>query len=197
MNRHECPSDPRAAGGLAARADCRPARLRRAHAGHLRNTYKRTHRWDKVLRDQDELALIGKEDKLLHVLFSTIPDDLDLYGKPMARNVQIWTEDTELLLDGPHADAADIKRAMRTVAGGRRVRLPLLFPAMRVGQARGLLASAAGRLPRRAGEAAVLARRPARLPDRLRRRQAAARTAPSSCGRALQQRPVLLAAAGR
>jgi len=51
----------------------------------VRNTFRRTHRWDKVLRDQDELALIGKEDKLLHVLFSTIPEDIDGSGVIMGR----------------------------------------------------------------------------------------------------------------
>ncbi len=71
--------------------------------GPVRNTFRRTHRWAKVLRDQDELALMGREDKLLHVLFSTIPDDLGLYDKPMARNVQLWTHDFRLLLDGPRA----------------------------------------------------------------------------------------------
>src|SRR5439155_22561594 len=34
------------------------------------------------LRDQDELQLLQREDKLLHVLFSSIPDDLALYDKP-------------------------------------------------------------------------------------------------------------------
>src|SRR5205085_4092678 len=85
------------------------------HAGLVRNTYKRTHRWDKILRDQDELALIGREDKLIHVLFSTLPNDLNLYDKPMARNVQLWTEDYRLLLDGPHATPEQIKHAMRIV----------------------------------------------------------------------------------
>ena len=47
----------------------------------------------KILRDQDELEFVGKEASLVNVLFSTIPEDLDLYGKPMARNVQMWTED--------------------------------------------------------------------------------------------------------
>src|SRR5262249_32569193 len=61
------------------------------HAPHVRNTYKRTHRWDKILRDQSELEMITKEDPLLHVLFSTVPEDIELYGKPMGRNVQIWT----------------------------------------------------------------------------------------------------------
>ena len=72
-----------------------------SHYGPMLNTFRRTHRWSKVLRDQDELALMGREDKVLHVLFSTIPDDLGLYDKPMARNVQLWTRDFQLLLDGP------------------------------------------------------------------------------------------------
>ena len=101
-------------------------------AGHVRNTYKRTHRWEKILRDQDQLELVGKESSLVNVLFSTIPDDLDLYGKPMARNVQIWTQGGELLLDGPHASPADIKRAMQTVQAGGVFGYRFLFPAMRV-----------------------------------------------------------------
>jgi hypothetical protein len=103
------------------------------HLSQIRNTYKRTHRWDKILRDQDELALIGKEDKLLHVLFSTLPDDLTLYDKPMARNVQLWTEDYRLLLDGPNATPEQLKQAMRTVQSGGLFGYRFLFPAMRVG----------------------------------------------------------------
>jgi hypothetical protein len=103
-------------------------------AGHLRNTYKRTNRWDKVLRDQDELALLAGETPLEKVLFSTLPDDLHLYGKPMARNVQIWTQQAELLLDGPHASPADINRAMRTIQAGGVFGYRFQFPAMRVGK---------------------------------------------------------------
>jgi hypothetical protein len=60
------------------------------HVHHelVRNTYRRTHRWDKILRDQDELELLGREHPLLHVLFSSIPDDLALYDKPLARNAR-------------------------------------------------------------------------------------------------------------
>ncbi len=79
----------------------------------MKNTYKRTHRWDRILRDQDELELLQREDKLLHVLFSSIPDDCGLYDKPMARNVQIWTADGALLLDGPSASPEQLKQAMR------------------------------------------------------------------------------------
>ncbi len=92
------------------------------------NTFQRTHRWDKVLRDQDELALLKKEDKLLHVLFSSIPDDLGLYDKPMARNVQLWTPEGELLLDGPSAPAGPDQGGDADRAGRRRVRLPLPVP---------------------------------------------------------------------
>jgi hypothetical protein len=106
------------------------------HAVHpelVRNTYQRTHRWDKVLRDQDELALLQREDKLLHVLFSSIPDDLGLYDKPMARNVQLWTPQGELLLDGPSATPEQIKHAMRVVQAGGVFGYRFQFPAMRVG----------------------------------------------------------------
>ena len=101
-------------------------------AGHLHNTYKRTNRWDKILRDEDDLALVGKEAPLVNVLFSTDADDLGLYGKPMARNVQVWTQEPKLLLDGPHASPADIKRALRTIKAGGVFGYRFLFPATRV-----------------------------------------------------------------
>jgi hypothetical protein len=134
VNRHESPIGIRVpqAGVLHQPNADRPTYT--SPAGHLRNTYKRTHRWEKILRDQDELALVGKESSVVTVLFSTLPDDLELYGKPMARNVQIWTERADLLLDGPHASPADIKRAMRSILAGGVFGYRFLFPAMRVGQ---------------------------------------------------------------
>ncbi len=104
-----------------------------AHPELVRNTFKRTHRWDRILRDQDELALLQREDKLLHVLFSSIPDDLGLYDKPMARNVQLWTSDGALLLDGPSATPDEIRHAMRTTEAGGVFGYRFLYPAMRVG----------------------------------------------------------------
>lgn len=103
------------------------------HPELVRNTYKRTHRWDRILRDQDELELLKREDKLLHVLFSSIPDDLELYDKPLARNVQIWQPDGTLLLDGPAATPEQIKHALRTVEAGGVFGYRFLWPAMRVG----------------------------------------------------------------
>jgi hypothetical protein len=104
------------------------------HHGPLRNSYRRTHRWARVHRDEDELALEGRADKLLHVLFSTLPDDLGLYDKPMARNAQIWNEDYHLLLDGPNATHEEIHRTLHTVSQGGLFGYRFLFPAMRVGQ---------------------------------------------------------------
>jgi hypothetical protein len=104
------------------------------HAGPVRNTFKRTHRWDKILRDQDELALIQKEQPLLHVLFSTIPDDLGLYDKPMARNVQLWSMHGELLLDGPSATPEEIRKVFHTVQAGGTYGYRIQSPAMRVGR---------------------------------------------------------------
>jgi hypothetical protein len=133
VNRHESPIGLRVpqAGLLHEPNAERPEY--EGEAGHLRNTYKRTHRWEKILRDQDD-ALVGKEAPLVHVLFSTVGDDLELYGKPMARNVQIWTERAEPVLDGPHASPADIKRAMQTVKEGGVFGYRFIFPAMRVGK---------------------------------------------------------------
>jgi hypothetical protein len=104
------------------------------HASHVRNTYKRTHRWDKILRDQDELSLLDREDKLIHVLFSTLPNDLNLYDKPMARNVQLWTEDHRLLLDGPSATPEQLHAAMQALEAGGLFGYRFHFPAMRVGR---------------------------------------------------------------
>ena len=64
-----------------------------------------------------------------HVLFSTAADDLGLYGKPMARNAQVWTHDYQLLLDGPGAMPRELIAAADRVAGRRAVRLPLLLSA--------------------------------------------------------------------
>ena len=102
--------------------------------GPVRNTFVRTHRWAKVLRDQDELALMGREDKMLHVLFSTIPDDLGLYDKPMARNVQLWTHQLGALLDGPRASGADMKATLHTVEEGGMFGYRFVYPAMHVGR---------------------------------------------------------------
>lgn len=101
--------------------------------GPLRNTFRRTHRWAKVHRHEDELAVTEHEDKLAHVLFSTAPDDLGLYGKPMARNAQVWTHDCRLLLDGPRASREQLEHAARQLAQGGSFGYRFQYPPMQVG----------------------------------------------------------------
>ena len=102
------------------------------HRGPIRNYYRRTHRWARVHRDEDELAVSAQEDRTAHVLFSTAADDLGLYGKPMARNSQIWTHDFERLLDGPWAKRRELVEAARALGDGGLFGYRFMFPAMRV-----------------------------------------------------------------
>jgi hypothetical protein len=103
--------------------------------GHrpMRETYQRTYRQARVHRYDDSL-MHARERRLTHTLFSTQPHDIDLYHKPMARNVQLWRHDYHALLDGPTAGAADIRRAAEVVADGGVFGYRFVFPAMRVGR---------------------------------------------------------------
>jgi hypothetical protein len=105
-----------------------------AHHGPVRNLYKRSHRWERVHRHDDELAVGAREDKVAHVLFSTLENDIGLYGKPMARNAQLWTHDGHFLLDGPRATADEICDAHAAVSEGGQFGYRFVFPAMRVGK---------------------------------------------------------------
>jgi hypothetical protein len=103
------------------------------HFGPIRNTYRRTHRWERIHRHEDELAVDAREDKLMHVLFSTALDDLGLYGKPMARNAQIWDHEHRVLLDGPRAGRDELRRAMHLLHQGGLFGYRMQFPPMQVG----------------------------------------------------------------
>ena len=101
--------------------------------GPLRNTFHRTHRWARIHRHDDELSCADTEDHVAHVLFSAAADDIGLYGKPMARNSQIWTAECEVLLDGPRATRRELAAAAQALAGGGKYGYRFLNPAMRVG----------------------------------------------------------------
>jgi hypothetical protein len=101
--------------------------------GKLRNTYRRTHRWARVGRHENELSVDGHEDRLAHVLFSSEPADVGLYGKPMARNAQIWTYHYDLLLDGPQAGRKELSRAAAALRGGGQFGYRFYFPPMQAG----------------------------------------------------------------
>ena len=118
VERHEAPSGLRVPQSGWIHVPSRDNPSPHEDFGPLRSTFKRTHREANVRRYEDELAVPGHLDHILHVLFSTDPDDLDLYGKPMARNSQIWTQNHKLLLDGPRATKAEIKAALQTIEQG-------------------------------------------------------------------------------
>ncbi len=99
----------------------------------LLNTYRRTHRWNRVYRYEDSVTKSTRVDKVIHVLFSTASEDLELYNKPMARNCQLWTEDLQLLLDGPKASRKEIGLAAARVLEGGLFRYRFQFPPMQVG----------------------------------------------------------------
>jgi hypothetical protein len=101
--------------------------------GPIRNTFRRTHRWARVHRYEDELSIPGPLDHIVHVLFSTAPNDLDLYGKPMARNSQIWTQDHRLLLDGPNATQKEIQAAFESIKQGGLFGYRFQYPPIFVG----------------------------------------------------------------
>jgi hypothetical protein len=98
------------------------------------NTYKRTHRWDRVRRDDDAVAQSTRVATVTQALFSTALADLDLYNKPLAHNIQLWTPEGDFILDGPTAKRADIQRAAKDVLDGGVFRYFFRYPTMRVGQ---------------------------------------------------------------
>jgi len=100
----------------------------------LRNAFQRTSRYDRVHRDEDDLQFKMHEDKVVRVLFSTNLESLGLYGKPMARNCQVWTEDQRPILDGPRASPESIEAARALVHRGGHFGYRFLYPAMRIGR---------------------------------------------------------------
>ena len=93
----------------------------------------RTHRWQRVARDAGIEGDGLYTDKVSVALFSTTPEAIDLYDKPLARNAQIWNEDYTLLLDGARADNAAIAKAAKVVDAGGRFGYRMCYAPMRAG----------------------------------------------------------------
>jgi Peptidase family M28 len=100
----------------------------------VHDTYHRTHRWQKLHRYQDELNEMGHKMKLIKALFSTEPDAMGLYDKPLACNSQLWNNKFELLLDGPLAVKEKIREVEKTISGGGLFGYRFFYPPMRVGE---------------------------------------------------------------
>lgn len=100
----------------------------------LMNSYVRTSRWDKANKTDDPLILSKEVDPVAQTLFNTTLPALDLYNKPMARNVQLLNEHIELLLDGPRAGKKEIEHAAAAVLAGGLFRYRFYFPPMQAGR---------------------------------------------------------------
>jgi hypothetical protein len=94
----------------------------------------RTHRWQRVERDEHVGVVPAFADEVTTALFSTDPDDVGLYGKPMARNAQVWTERYEVLLDGPRATRPELAHAEGVLREGGRFGYRFWYPPMRGGR---------------------------------------------------------------
>jgi len=103
------------------------------HEELVNNTYHRTHRWEKIQRYENELAINPRLAKVAKVLFSTDLESMGLYDKPMARNCQLWTKDFELIIDGPNAKKSEILKAESKLIQGGLFGYRFFFPPMRVG----------------------------------------------------------------
>jgi hypothetical protein len=131
---------PRVEGGYAIRIP-QSGWLDEHDAGHdgfsrghrVVSSIVRSHRWQRVERDQPPTTDCAFADKVSVALFSTAPDDLGLYDKPMARNAHVWTEGYGLLLDGPRADRAAIEAAARSLHTEGRFGYRFFYPPMRAG----------------------------------------------------------------
>jgi hypothetical protein len=100
----------------------------------IHDTYYRTHRWQRVHRYQDELNEVAHKMKLVRALFSTEPDAMGLYDKPLACNSQLWNNKFELLLNGPEAGRRRIMEVEKTLLKGGLFGYRFYYPPMRVGE---------------------------------------------------------------
>jgi hypothetical protein len=103
------------------------------HTHRVVSHVTRTHRWQRVARDAGIHGDGMYTDKVSVALFSTSPEAVDLYDKPLARNSQIWTEEYRLLLDGPRSDRQAISHAAGVVDAGGRFGYRMYYPPMRAG----------------------------------------------------------------
>ena len=104
-----------------------------AHGHKIVAHLTRTHRWQRVARDADVHGDGAYTDRVSVALFSTTPEAIDLYDKPIARNAQIWTDAYTLLLDGPLATRAQLLHASGVVDVGGRFGYRMYYPPMRAG----------------------------------------------------------------
>jgi hypothetical protein len=100
----------------------------------LKDSFHRTHRWERVHRYQDELNQVGHRVRLVKALFSTESEAMGLYNKPLASNSQLWNHKFELLLNGPVADKRKMTEVEKTFVNGGLFGYRFFYPPMRLGE---------------------------------------------------------------
>jgi hypothetical protein len=100
----------------------------------LKDSFHRTHRWERVHRYQDELNEVAHKIRLIKALFSTEPDAMGLYNKPLACNSHLWNHNFELLLNGPKANRRKISEVEKTFVKGGLFGYRFFYPPMQVGE---------------------------------------------------------------
>ena len=100
----------------------------------LKDSFHRTHRWERVHRYQDELNEVAHKIRLIKALFSTEPDAMGLYNKPLACNSHLWNHNFELLLNGPKAGRRKISEVEKTFVKGGLFGYRFFYPPMQVGE---------------------------------------------------------------
>ncbi|HNV69952.1 MAG TPA: hypothetical protein PKO06_09655, partial [Candidatus Ozemobacteraceae bacterium] len=98
-----------------------------------KTTYARTNRWNRFQRYQSVLETSTLEEKVSQVFFSTDLQSLGLYGKPMARNAQLWSLAGERILHGPIATPEELAQATLTIDAGGIFGYRFYYPPMRAG----------------------------------------------------------------
>ena len=100
---------------------------------------RRSHRHEPLGREIEDIlgareGVEVQDDPVTIALFSTAPEVLGLYQKPLARNAQVWTDDYRLVLDGPAAAIAEVAAAAAACTRVGRFGYRFSFPPMRVGE---------------------------------------------------------------
>lgn len=114
--------------------ETRPGREFSGNKELVHDTFHRTHRWQRLHKYQDELNEEGNKTNMIKVLFSTDPEAIGLYDKPLARNSHIWNEQFDLVLDGPNAERHQILEAEKSILEGGLFGYRFFYPPMRVGE---------------------------------------------------------------
>jgi hypothetical protein len=98
------------------------------------NSYHRTNRWQRIHRYQDELNEAAHKVGIIKALFSTEPDSMGLYDKPLAANSQIWNNKFDLLLDGPKAGRRKLIEIEKHLLNGGLFGYRFFYPPIRIGE---------------------------------------------------------------